>query len=406
MSLSDDERAYRVDADELVALRASGERLRPARTQVARSALAGGHRSRFHGRGMDYRESRHYQPGDDIRNMDWRITARSGHAHIKVFDEERERPVVVLVDCGASMFFASQGVFKSVQAARLAALIGWSAIGHGDRIGALLFTDAAQASQHQELSPAGGRRGQMRLIRALAEAGAPEKGLGGARVASDPIGPETIHQDPDRVGADTRFAAQAGRRPNRPAESAQAADSGQGRPADSVQAADSRGGDRSGSDSGLTAALMRLRRVARPGSLVFLLSDFYSADADSKHHLSRLAQHSDLNAIQLLDPLELAPPPPGRYGISDGRRRSVIDTRLRAEREHYARQLAQHHQHVRQLTVENGIGLLQCLTTDDPAARLSQLLAGRDGPRSGLQSGPTVKDELMAGSAGVAYASP
>ncbi|MBK5938473.1 DUF58 domain-containing protein [Halochromatium roseum] len=347
MSLSDDERVYRVDADELVALRAAGERLRPARVQTARSALAGGHRSRFHGRGMDYRESRHYQPGDDIRNMDWRITARSGHAHIKVFDEERERPVVVLVDFGASMFFASQGVFKSVQAARLAALIGWSAIGHGDRVGALLFTDAVQASQHQELSPAGGRRGQMRLIRALAQAGA---------LANSEVG-----------GGN---------------------------------------GDSSGSGSGLTAALMRLRRVARPGSLVFLLSDFYSADADSKHHLSRLAQHSDLNAIQLLDPLELAPPPPGRYGISDGHRRSVIDTRLRAEREHYARQLAQHHQRVRQLTIENGIGLLQCLTTDDPAVRLSQLLAGRDGQRSDLQSGPAAKDKLMARSAGVAYASP
>ncbi|MEA3641624.1 MAG: DUF58 domain-containing protein [Lamprobacter sp.] len=322
MSLSDDERVYRVDADELVALRSSGERLRPACIQSARSALAGAHRSRFHGRGMDYRESRHYQPGDDIRNMDWRITARSGHAHVKVFDEERERPVVVLVDFGTSMSFASQGVFKSVQAARLAALIGWSAISHGDRIGALLFTDAAQAGQHAELSPAGGRRGQMRLIRALAQAGAPEVSWSG----------------------------------------------------------------QANSGSGLTAALLRLRRVARPGSLVFLLSDFYSADTDTKHHLSRLAQHSDVNAIQLLDPLELAPPPPGRYGISDGRRRAMIDTRSPGERERYARELARHHQGVRQLTVENGIGLLQCLTTDDPAARLAQLLAGPDGLRGALDA--------------------
>ncbi|WP_462320288.1 DUF58 domain-containing protein, partial [Halochromatium sp.] len=136
------------------------------------------------------------------------------------------------------------------------------------------------------------------------------------------------------------------------------------------------------------AALMRLRRVARPGSLVFLLSDFYRADADSRHHLSRLAQHSDVNAIQLLDPLELAPPPPGRYGISDGRRRAVIDTRSRAERERYAHELAQHHQRVRQLTVENGIGLLQCLTTDDPAERLSALLAGRSGAPVALNLEP------------------
>lgn len=372
MSLSEDERLFRVDADELVALRASGERLRPARTQVARSALAGAHRSRFHGRGMDYRESRHYQPGDDIRNMDWRITARSGHAHIKVFDEERERPVVVLVDFGASLFFASQGVFKSVQAARLAALIGWSAIGHGDRIGALLFTDAAQAGQHQELPPAGGRRGQMRLIRALVQAGAPERVFSVARPRGDQGVADTALTNNDQLGVRVDAGADDD---DRGQAAARSSDSRIDQLADSV----------CGSASGLTAALMRLRRVARPGSLVFLLSDFYSADADSKHHLSRLAQHCDLNAIQLLDPLELAPPPPGRYGISDGRRRTVIDTRLRAERERYAGELAQHHRRVRQLTVENGIGLLQCLTTDDPAERLSTLLVSRGGAHAALE---------------------
>lgn len=360
----DDERRYRVDADELVALRASGERLRPARTQGVRSALAGAHRSRFHGRGMDYRESRHYQPGDDIRNMDWRITARSGHAHVKVFDEERERPVVLLVDFSASLFFASQGVFKSVQAARLAALIGWSAIGHGDRIGALLFSDAGDRGMHQELPPAGGRRGQMRLIRALAEAGAPEAAL--RRVERDDPSRAAAGPRADRVG--DRTAARSGAIQHRPVGLGQAAGG---------QATRGPAGRADAGEGGLSAALMRLRRVARPGSLVFLLSDFYSADADSQHHLSRLAQHSDLNAIQLVDPLELAPPPPGRYGISDGRRRAVLDTHSRGERERYQAALTRHHQRVRALTVENGIGLLQCLTTDDPAERLGELLSSR-----------------------------
>jgi uncharacterized protein (DUF58 family) len=362
--LSDDERLYHVDADELVGLRASGERLRPARTQSARSALAGAHRSRFHGRGMDYRESRHYQPGDDIRNMDWRITARSGHAHVKVFDEERERPVVVLVDFSASLFFASRGVFKSVQAARLAALIGWSAIGHGDRIGALLFSDDGDRGMHRELSPAGGRRGQMRLIRALAEAGAPEAAL--RRGERDEPARAAAGPRADRAGGQT--AARADAAQHRPAVLGQTAGG---------QATRGPAGRADAGEGGLSAALMRLRRVARPGSLVFLLSDFYSADADSQHHLSRLAQHSDLNAIQLLDPLELAPPPPGRYGISDGRRRAMLDTRSRVERERYQAALSRHHQRVRELTLENGIGLLQCLTTDDPAERLGELLSSR-----------------------------
>lgn len=324
MSASSDERAYRVDSDDLLQLRIAAERLQAPGARPSRSALAGTHRSRFHGRGMDYRESRHYQAGDDIRNMDWRITARSGHPHVKVFDEERERPVVVLVDLGATMFFASQGVFKSVQAARLAALIGWSAIIRGDRIGGLLFTEGAQARTHQELSPTGGRRGQMRLIRALVAAGDPQPVL--AR------------------GADASV-----------------------------------GGSATGEADGLAEALVRLRRVARPGSLVFLLSDFYGAGAESARHLGQLARHCDLQAIQLVDPLELAPPPPGRYGISDGRRRAVIDTRVRSERERYAERLAAHQHRVRQLTRDNGVGLSRCLTTHDPADCLRELLAGQVG---------------------------
>lgn len=322
MMTNDDELAYRVDTDDLLALRASGIRLKPPRARPARSALAGAHRSRFHGRGMDYRESRHYQAGDDIRNMDWRITARSGHPHVKVFDEERERPIVVLVDFSSSMFFASQGVFKSVQAARLAALIGWSAIAHGDRVGGLLFTDTSRAGHHQELSPAGGRRGQMRLIRALVESGSPDTVL-----------------------------------------------------RDGVSASTAAGAD------GISAALLRLRRVARPGSLVFLLSDFYATDADSERHLRQLARHNDVHALQLIDPLELAPPPPGRYSISDGRRRAVVDTRVRGEQDRYAAHLDHHHRRVRELTETNGIGLTRCLTTDDPLDCLSGLMVGAVGGR-------------------------
>jgi uncharacterized protein (DUF58 family) len=305
----------RVDADDLIALRGRAERLKPARAMPARSALAGAHRSRFRGRGMDYRESRHYQAGDDIRNMDWRITARAGHAHVKVFDEERERPVVIIADFGPSMFFASGGALKSVVAARLAALIGWAAIGHGDRIGALIFDRGG----HQELQPTGGRRGQMRLIRALVEAGDPERGLSQDRQST------ASHADLD-------------------------------------------GGH-------LTHALSRLRRVARPGSLVFLLSDFYTLDDDSERHLTRLARHNDLTAFQILDPLEVEPPPPGRYGISDGRRNGFIDIGVRAERERYKRHFAQHHARVQAVTARNGIRLLRCTTFDDPAERLAAAMA-------------------------------
>ena len=83
----------------------------------AQAKHVGMHRSRFKGRGMDFAESRPYQAGDDIRTIDWRVTARTGKVHTKVFQEEREKPVLVWLDLRAPMFFATRGQFKSVVAA-------------------------------------------------------------------------------------------------------------------------------------------------------------------------------------------------------------------------------------------------------------------------------------------------
>ena len=112
-----------VSSDELVRYRLQARELKLTSRLPARSTITGGHASRFRGRGMDYLESRDYQPGDDIRSMDWRVTARTNRAHVKLYQEERERPVVVMVDLGPGMFFATQGAFKSVIAARAAALM-------------------------------------------------------------------------------------------------------------------------------------------------------------------------------------------------------------------------------------------------------------------------------------------
>jgi uncharacterized protein (DUF58 family) len=296
---------WRVDAGDLIALRARAARLGARTRQPSCAALAGLHRSQVRGRGMDYRESRHYQAGDDIRTMDWRVTARAGHAHVKVFDEERERPVVVVGDFGPSLFFASQGAFKSVLVARLAALIGWAAVQRGDRIGALLFN-----GQHREIQPAGGRRGQMRLIRTLVEAGDPASGLAA-----------TLH----------------------PGE--------------------------------LSGALARLRQVIRPGSLVWLLSDFAAADAETARHLRQLTRHNQVLAMEILDPLELAPPPPGRYRISDGRHSGLLDTLGAGQRARYQRDLTAQRERVRALLEGGGLVLHRCLTSEDPAVALSRALS-------------------------------
>jgi len=125
-----------------------------------RSLMAGAHVSHFQGRGIEFDEVRLYQPGDDIRSMDWRVTARTGKPHTKLFREERERPALMLVDLRPPMFFATRGALKSVVATECASLLAWSVMQQGDRVGGLLFDGT-----HIRLArPARGRRGVLRFL--------------------------------------------------------------------------------------------------------------------------------------------------------------------------------------------------------------------------------------------------
>jgi len=128
-----------------------------------RALMAGGHLSRFQGRGVEFDEVRPYQPGDEIRNMDWRVTARTGKPHTKLFREERERPALLLLDLRPSMFFATQGALKAVVAAECASLLAWSVVHQGDRIGSMLL-DANLQSVSASIRPTRGKRSVMRLL--------------------------------------------------------------------------------------------------------------------------------------------------------------------------------------------------------------------------------------------------
>ncbi len=128
-----------------------------------RALMAGGHLSRFQGRGVEFDEVRPYQPGDDIRSMDWRVTARTGKPHTKLFREERERPALLIVDLRPAMFFATRGALKAVIAAECASLLAWSVAHQGDRIGGLLF-DADEQTMRNVIKPMRGKRGVMRLL--------------------------------------------------------------------------------------------------------------------------------------------------------------------------------------------------------------------------------------------------
>jgi len=121
-----------VSLDELIRLRHLGADFETLQRQQNHNPLAGMIASRVRGRGMDFSEVRQYEPGDDVRTIDWRVTARTGKAHTKLFQEEKERPVMILTDQSHGMFFGSVFAFKSVIAAQAAALIAWSALSQGD----------------------------------------------------------------------------------------------------------------------------------------------------------------------------------------------------------------------------------------------------------------------------------
>ena len=109
--------------------------------QPVHSLLSGRHASRLRGRGLIFEELRDYRPGDDIRSIDWRATARLRKAHVRVYSEERERPVLLVVDQRAAMFFGSARATKATAAAELAAVAAWRTLEAGDRVGAVIFGD-------------------------------------------------------------------------------------------------------------------------------------------------------------------------------------------------------------------------------------------------------------------------
>lgn len=128
-----------------------------------RAAQSGNYVSQLKGRGMVFEETRLYQPGDDVRRIDWRVTARTDKPHSKIFREERERPLFISVDYRSTMTFATRGVFKSVQAAKLAGLLAWAALRRGDRIGGQIFGD----NGCQEFKPQTGKAALLHFFNAL-----------------------------------------------------------------------------------------------------------------------------------------------------------------------------------------------------------------------------------------------
>ena len=130
-----------ISLDELIQLSLLAKKVNFLPNKKINSILSGRHGSKLRGRGMDFLELKTYVQGDDTSNIDWRATRRSHKTYVKVFNEERDRSVHIVLSQQSNMFFGSQGSFKSVQAARLAATVLYSVLHSGDRVGAVLFND-------------------------------------------------------------------------------------------------------------------------------------------------------------------------------------------------------------------------------------------------------------------------
>ena len=223
--------------------------------QAARSMLLGNVRSRFRGRGMEFEEVRRYQAGDDIRTIDWKVSARVGKTYTKLFCEERERPCHIIVDQRSNLFFGSQRQFKSVLAAELAGGLAWAALAGGDRVGGQVIGDQRERDTR-------GRRNKQAVLHFLHDINELNHEL-----LTPPSQNDSIKTD---------------------------------------------------SPTSLANSLEECRRITRPGTAVFIISDFHDFNSAAAKALSNLGKHTDVSLLQVSDQREDELPFKGNIAISDG----------------------------------------------------------------------------------------
>jgi len=310
------EGAY-TNLETLIGLRFAAAELKLRFNSKALSLLTGPNKTNFRGRGIDFEEVRAYQPGDDIRTIDWRVTARTSKAHTKLFREERERPVLLFVDQRQSMFFGSQRRFKSVQAAATASLLGWAALNGQDRIGGLLFNDQT----HKEFRPRRSRNTMLQLLR-------------------------DIHD----------FNNQLTNKASTESTSSEL------------------------NEDSLANAMQELRRISRPGSSLFLISDFSNWNKNVQKNLHQLARHNEITALFIYDPLETHLPPAGHYTVTNGITRYSLTTGDRKTRERFVQQFKQHQNSIKQELGLLGIPMIPIATNDSPVQTLNTTFSSKFKP--------------------------
>lgn len=312
-TLHDADDLVTISSKTLIGLRHVAEAI-PLDAGKIRALQTGQYQSPFKGRGMEFDEARLYQAGDDVRSIDWRVTARTGKPHTKLYREERERAVILCVDFRAPMFFATRGAFKSVIAAKLAGILSWSASHNGDRLGGLIFSE----SEHLEMRP---QRGKLAVLHFL------------QRLTDHPAwqwqsAQNNSHKTPQKKEANTHSAMQQ--------------------------------------------ALGRLRRVARPGSLIVMISDFRDMDQHTHASLSQLSRHNDVILVFVYDSLESQLPPAGFYRLGDEETVTSIDTSISNIRERYRNRFEERIKSIDTLCKRYRMRFITCATHENVAEVLQQ----------------------------------
>jgi len=309
MNNSDIDNPAIADISTLVKLRFGTKDLKFFPHLMAKNPLMGNHQSRFRGRGMDFEEVRQYQPGDDIRTIDWRVTARTTITHTKLFSEERERPVLIVSDLRPNMFFGAQEL-KSVTACQVAAALAWAGLNANDRVGGLVFgpehqTDIRARRSHHSV---------LQLIHTLRD-----------------VSEQLIHSQSLQI-QNNHFS--------------------------------------------LAKILEDTRRVALPGSTLFLISDFHDLNKTCEQHLFELARHCDINLCHIHDALETQLPPPGSYQVTNGEKRFNLNTRKADFRQQFEQQFKNRQAKIRSLCGQLRMGCL-AFETADPVLPILQQAYGR-----------------------------
>ncbi len=250
--------------EELLDLKVKASSRQIKSRRLTHSLASGGYFSPFKGQGLEFDEVRAYLPGDDVRKIDWRVTARSGVPHVKLFTEERERKVLICLDACDYMCFGTRGTFKSVQAARIATLLGWSALNSSNTVGSCIVGNSESASMFFKPS-----RRQSSFLRFLEKICKPDTYINLAKgISEDHIDVNDTKQRLDRPS--------------------------------------------------LEVATENIAKITPSGTLVFIISDFLDINDDIERNLRDINEKSELVLISVNDPADIKMPDCGSMIFNPG----------------------------------------------------------------------------------------